>query len=139
MSHNFEISLSLQISEIPIHEVKLLDNLLRTLENRNNQAFKAVLTTKGRKSGREHSVWLRAVMYDDKIYFSRHRPDGDWFQNAIKNSDVKVQIDDSVFVGKTSEVKDEILAMKISELKYPNEERAKEKRVTIEVKLYEQL
>ena len=107
------------------------------MEDRNNQAFKAVLTTKGRKSGREHSVWLRAVMYEDKIFFSRHRPDGDWFQNAITNPTVKVQIDDKVYIGKASEVKDESLAMKISELKYPNEERAKEKRVTIQVTLCE--
>ena len=81
----------------------------------------------------------RAVMYNDKIYFSRHRPDGDWFQNAITNQDVKIQIDDSVYVGKAKQVTDENLGMKISELKYPNEERAKEKRVTIEVTLYEQL
>ena len=107
------------------------------MEDRNNQAFKAVLTTRGRLTGKEHSVWLRAVMYENKIYFSRHRPDGDWFQNAIKNSDVKVQIDGKVFKGTASEVKDETLAKKISELKYPNEERAKEKRVTIEVTLYE--
>ena len=107
------------------------------MEDRNNQTFKAVLTTKGRKSGREHSVWLRAVMYEDKIFFSRHRPDGDWFQNAITNPTVKVQIDDKVYIGKASEVKDESLAMKISKLKYPNEERAKEKRVTIQVTLCE--
>lgn len=107
------------------------------MEDRNNQAFKAVLTTKGRKTGKEHSVWLRAVMYQDKIYFSRHRPDGDWFQNAIKNSNVKIQIDGKAFAGKASEVKDEVLGKKISELKYPNEERAKEKRVTIEVTLDE--
>ena len=107
------------------------------MEDKNNQAFKAVLITKGRKSGREHSVWLRAVMYNDKIYFSRHRPDGDWFQNAITNQDVKIQIDDSVYVGKAKKVTDENLGMKISELKYPNEERAKEKRVTIEVTLCE--
>ena len=109
------------------------------MEDKNNQAFKAVLSTKGRKTGREHSVWLRAVMYQDKIYFSRHRPDGDWFQNAIKNPDVKIQIDDEVYVGKAKEITDDNLGMKISELKYPNEERAKEKRVTIEVTLYEQL
>ena len=107
------------------------------MKDRNNQAFKAVLTTKGRKTGKEHSVWLRAVMYQDKIYFSRHRPDGDWFQNAIKNSNVKIQIDDKTFSGKASEVTDGKLAKKISELKYPNEERAKEKRVTIEVTLDE--
>ena len=36
----------------------------------NNTAFTATLVTKGRKTGNEHSVWLRAVMYNDKIFFS---------------------------------------------------------------------
>ena len=101
----------------------------------NNQAFKAILTTKGRKTGREHSVWLRAVMYMDKIYFSRHRLDGDWIKNAISNSDVKVKFDNSSFSGKAILVSDEKLAKKISELKYPDEERAKENRVVLEVSL----
>ena len=105
------------------------------MDDRNNQAFKAVLITRGRKSGKEHSVWLRAVMYNDKIYFSRHRPDGDWFKNALKNPDVKIQMDDSILVGKASQVLDEKLGMKISELKYPNEKRANEKRVAIEVSI----
>ena len=78
---------------------------------------------------------LRAVMYENKIYFSRHRPDGDWFKNAISNSEVKVEFDNSSFLGKATEVLDETLARKISELKYPGEERAKESRVVIEVSL----
>ena len=109
------------------------------MENRNGQAFKVILGTKGRKTGKDHYVFLRAVMYDNKLYFSRHQPDSDWFQNALKNSDVKVQIDNIVFAGKATKVNDENLSMKISELKYPNEKRAKEKRVTVEVTLYEQL
>ena len=102
-----------------------------------NQPFKAILTTKGRKTGKEHSVWLLAVMYNDKIYFSRHEPDGDWFQNALANPDVLIKIDDDVFHGKALLVKDQLLSRKISELKYPNQERAKENRVALEVKLYE--
>ena len=98
-----------------------------------NQVFKAVLTTKGRKTGKEHSVWLRAVLYNNKIYFSRHKPDGDWFQNASINPEVKINFDDKQLVGKASIVADEELASKISELKYPGEERAKEKRVVLEV------
>lgn len=78
---------------------------------------------------------LRAVNYNEKIYFSRHRPDGDWFQNAIANPQVKIQYNDTVFTGQAKLVKDEELNRKISELKYPGEERAKEKRVTIEVTL----
>ena len=99
--------------------------------------FRAVLVTKGRKSGKEHSVWLLGVMYNGKVYFSRHRPDGDWFQNALENGEVVVKFDDIVVQGKAILVKDESLAKKISELKYPGQERAKEQRVAIEVTLYE--
>ena len=42
------------------------------------ERFRPILITKGRKTGNRHSVWLRAVKYNEKIYFSRHRPDGDW-------------------------------------------------------------
>ena len=97
--------------------------------------FRPILVTKGRKTGKEHGVMLRAVNYNEKIYFSRHRPDGDWFQNAIANPQVKIQYNDTVFTGQAKLVKDEELNRKISELKYPGEERAKEKRVTIEVTL----
>ncbi|MHA7734711.1 nitroreductase/quinone reductase family protein [Nitrosopumilus sp. S6] len=97
--------------------------------------FRPILITKGRKTGKEHRVMLRAVNHNGKIYFSRHRPDGDWFQNALANPTVKIQYKDSVFVGQAKEVTDEELNKKISELKYPGEERAKEKRVTIEVTL----
>lgn len=97
--------------------------------------FRPILITKGRKTGREHGVMLRAVNHNGKFYFSRHRPDGDWFQNAIANPEVKIQYNDNVFSGKAKLVTDEELSKKISELKYPGEERAKEKRVTIEVTL----
>ena len=97
--------------------------------------FRPILVTKGRKTGKEHGVMLRAVNHNGKIYFSRHRPDGDWFQNAIANSQVKIQYNDTVFTGHAKLVEDEELSKKISELKYPGEERAKEKRVTIEVTL----
>lgn len=99
------------------------------------ELFRPVLTTKGRKTGKEHSVMLRAVNYNGKIYFSRHRPDGDWFKNAVINSDVKIEYNNEIFTGKAELVKDEELDIKISTLKYPGEERAKEKRVTIQVTL----
>jgi len=105
--------------------------------NKTNQVFKAVLITKGRKTGKEHSVWLRAVLYNDKIYFSRHRPDGDWFQNASVNTDVKINFDNKQLVGKAAVITNEELARKISEIKYLGEERAKEKRVVLEVTLCE--
>jgi len=78
---------------------------------------------------------LLAVNYKEKIYFSRHRPDGDWFKNVLKNPKVKIEYNNFVFLGNARLVTDEELSKKISQLKYPGDERAKEKRVTIEVTL----
>ena len=99
--------------------------------------FRVILNTKGRKTGRHHSVMLRAVKYNNKIYFSRHRPDGDWFKNAIANPDVTIEYNNMMYRGKANLVKDEKLEQKISQLKYPDEKRANEKRVAIEITLYE--
>ncbi len=99
------------------------------------ELFRPIFTTKGRKTGKRHSVMLRAVKYNGKIYFSRHKPDGDWFKNAVINPEVKIEYNNIVFTGKAELVTDEELNKKISVLKYPGEERAKEKRVTIQVTL----
>jgi deazaflavin-dependent oxidoreductase (nitroreductase family) len=99
--------------------------------------FRATLVTKGRKTGKSHSVMLRAVNHDGKIYFSRHRPDGDWFQNAITNPRVTIQYKDATYSGVAKQVQDKKLEKKISELKYPGEERANEERVAIEITLDE--
>jgi len=99
------------------------------------ELFRPFLITKGRKTGNLHSVMLRAVNYNEKIYFSRHKPDGDWFQNAIMNPQVKIQYKNAEFTGKASLVTDEQLNQKISQLKYPGEKRADEKRVAIEITL----
>lgn len=99
--------------------------------------FRAILSTKGRKTGRRHSVMLRAVKYNNKIYFSRHRPDGDWFKNAMANPDVIIKYNNSTYTGKANLVRDENLERKISQLKYSGEKRADEKRVAIEITLYE--
>jgi len=99
------------------------------------ERFRPILITKGRKTGKEHAVMLRAVKYNDKIYFSRHRPDGDWFQNAMVNPQVKINYNDSVFIGNAKVITDERLNDKISQLKYPGEQRANEKRIAIEITL----
>ena len=99
------------------------------------ERFRPILITKGRKTGKEHKVILRAVNHYGKIYFSRHKPDGDWFQNALANPQVKIQYKENLFSGMAKLVKDDELNSKISELKYPGEERAKEKRVAIEITL----
>ena len=127
-----QICLSYQISEISINGVKLLDRKKLRMKI-NEKLFRPILITRGRITGKPHSVELRAVNHEGKIYFSRHRPDGDWFKNALKNPDVKIKYKEQTFSGKASLVTDEKLNQKISELKYPGEERAKEKRVTIQV------
>ncbi|MBM2818481.1 MAG: hypothetical protein HW410_163 [Nitrosarchaeum sp.] len=80
---------------------------------------------------------LRAVRYNEKIYFSRHKPDGDWFRNAIANSDVVIEYNNVEYTGRAKLVEDKELEEKISQLKYPGESRAVEKRVLIEITLYE--
>jgi len=101
----------------------------------NEEVFRAILITKGRKTKKNHSVMLRAVNYNGKIYFSRHKQDSDWFQNALSNSKVIIEYKDSIFSGTAKLVLDKGLNRKISELKYTGEERAKEKRVAIEISL----
>lgn len=103
----------------------------------NEEVFRAFLSTKGRKTGKYHSVMLRGVKYNNKIYFSRHRPDSDWFKNAITNPQVKIKYKNSIFEGEAKRITDEQLEKKISQLKYPGEKRANEKRVTIEITLNE--
>ena len=95
------------------------------------------LVTKGRKTGIAHSVMLRMVTYNGKMYFSRHKPDSDWFKNAIRNPEVEINYDNIVKVGNAKQIKDEVLCKKISQLKYSGEARANEKRVVIEVTPYE--
>ncbi len=97
--------------------------------------FRASLVTKGRVTGQSHLVTLLGVKYNDKIYFSRHKPDSDWFKNAIVNSLVVIKYNDSSHSGIAKIVTDGNLNQKISQLKYPDEERAKEKRVAIEITL----
>lgn len=134
MYPNDQIYLSYQISEISINEVKLLDRKEPRMEIK-EELFRSVLITRGRKTGNQHSVILRAVRFNGKVYFSRHRPDGDWFRNALINPRVKIKYNNHIFSGNAKLVTDEKLSKKISQLKYPNEERSKEKRVAIEVTL----
>ena len=78
------------------------------------ERFRPILVTKGRKTGKEHQVMLRAVNYNGKIYFSRHRPDGDWFKNAIANPQVHIIYNNNKFSGKAIKVTDDSLSTKIS-------------------------
>jgi len=99
--------------------------------------FRGNLVTIGRISGREHTVELRGVKHNGKVYFSRHLPDSDWFKNIIKNQKVAVIFQGFRYLGIAKVVTDETLNQKISHLKYPGEERANEKRVSVEITLGE--
>ena len=101
----------------------------------NNLTFKAILTTVGRNTGKEHSVWAKAVTYNDRIYFSRRNPNSDWLKNAIANPQVRVEIDGEKISGNAKLVDDEVLARKISSLKYTDKERQKEHRIVLEISL----
>ncbi len=101
--------------------------------------FQASLVTRGRVTEQPHSVILRGVKYNDKIYFSRHRPDSDWFKNVSTSSEIVIKYNDSSYSGIAKIVTDKDLNQKISKLKYPGEKRAEEKRVAIEITLHEQL
>ena len=50
--------------------------------NDNETKFKAILETKGRETGKAHQVWLLAVKYNGKMYFSRRNTNSDWLKNA---------------------------------------------------------
>ena len=90
----------------------------------------------GRKTGKEHSVWAKAVTYNDMIYFSRRNPNSDWLKNAIANPTVKVEFDGKKFSGSAKLVVDDDLARKISSLKYTDKSRQEESRIVLEVSLY---
>ena len=96
-------------------------------------AFKAFLETKGRKTGKTHKVELLVVQYNNRFYFSRRNPNGDWLKNAIENPDVTVSFDGQTFAGKANLVTDILLNKKICQLKYEDEKRANEERIVLEV------
>jgi len=101
-----------------------------------NGTFNVILITVGRKTGKEHDVELKAVYYNDKVYFSRRNPNSDWLKNALSNPHVKIKYDGGLFSGTASLVKDKKLCNKISQLKYADK-RSEESRVVLEVTLCE--
>jgi hypothetical protein len=106
------------------------------MSHKEDKVFKAILITKGRKTGKPHAVELRAVYYNKMIYFSRRNPNSDWLKNAISNSNVVIEYNNKRDTGKASLVCDENLVQKISYLKY-SDKRADEPRIVLQVKLCE--
>jgi len=95
--------------------------------------FKAILETKGRKTGENHRVELLVVRYNEIVYFSRRNANSDWLKNAIENPSVRVEIGDKSFTGKAALIRGDSLCKKISQLKYDDEKRTSEPRVVLEV------
>ena len=94
--------------------------------------FKAILITTGRKSGREHSVEIRAVFYMGRFYFSRRNPNSDWLKNALYNPIVKIEYQGNRSLGVASLVNDQELCKKISQMKYADK-RSEEARIVLQV------
>jgi hypothetical protein len=132
MNYFSEMVYGRQKLQFSINEVKLLDFFWSCVKN---CTFKAALTTKGRKTGKNHTVLLRAVAYEGKIYFSRRNQNSDWLKNAIANPEVTVSFEGKKHSGIASLVTNQTLTKKISELKYPGEQRAKDARIVLQVEL----
>ena len=96
------------------------------------QTFKAVLVTIGRKSGKEYSVEIRAVFYNGKFYFSRRNPNSDWLKNALHNPNVKIIYQGKIISGIASLVNDQELCKNISQMKYADK-RSEEVRIVLQV------
>jgi F420H(2)-dependent quinone reductase len=94
--------------------------------------FKVMLVTRGRKSGKEHSVEIRAVFYNGKFYFSRRNPNSDWLKNALYNPNVKIEYQGKFILGTASLVNDQELCKKISQMKY-EDKRSEEVRIVLQV------
>ena len=59
--------------------------------------FKAILETKGRKTGENHRVEVLVVRNKVKADFSRRNANSDWVKNSIENPSVIVEIRDESF------------------------------------------
>lgn len=95
-------------------------------------AFKAVLVTTGRRTGKDHAVELRAVYHLGRFYFSRRNPDSDWLKNALANPSVRVEYGGRAIAGVASLVTDEKMCKKISQIKY-SDKRSEESRIVLKV------
>lgn len=95
-------------------------------------SFIGYLTTRGRVTGRPHTVPLRLVYYRGKVYASRRDPESDWCRNLLKDPHVTVEIQGQQFAGTAQLVTDEALCRHISQLKYTGQ-RGREKRSVIEI------
>lgn len=113
----------------------LMNGSMRTILmklDKQEKSFIANLTTVGRKTGKLHTVPIRLVFHNDRLYASRRSMSGDWLKNILKDSSVIVEVSNNKIKGKATIVEDKELLKTISSLKY-NDERALVERVVVEI------
>src|SRR5215211_6017697 len=58
------------------------------------------LTTKGRKTTRQHTIEIWFVEYNKRYYvLSEHKKDSDWVQNIIVDSNVSFNVNNKTYKG----------------------------------------
>ena len=90
------------------------------------------LTTTGRVTGSPHTVPLRLVYYQGRIYASRRDALSDWCRNALRNPAVAVDAAGQLVSGIACLVTDCALRRKISQMKY-GDRRNLELRTVFEI------
>ena len=71
---------------------------MRNLDEIKKEKF-VYLTTKGRKSGRDHEVELWFAISDGRVYLSHEGKHTDWMKNLIRDDNVKLKIGSETFNG----------------------------------------
>ncbi len=64
------------------------------------------LTTKGRRTGKLHTVELWFAVSDGKVYLSHEGKETDWMMNINQNTQVSFEIGGKVFTGNGRYIKD---------------------------------
>src|SRR5579859_2488090 len=92
------------------------------LQDYANEAF-CYLTTKGRVSGRPHTIEIWFVLHGSTLYMLSGGLDkSDWVKNILHQADLTVKIKDRVFPGQGRMVKEKVedaLARSLIAGKYP--------------------
>ena len=58
------------------------------------------LTTKGRKTTRQHTIEIWFIEYNKRYYvLSEHKKDSDWVQNIIVDSNVTFSVNNNIYKG----------------------------------------
>jgi deazaflavin-dependent oxidoreductase (nitroreductase family) len=65
---------------------------LKTIEDARKEQF-IYLTTKGRKTGRPHTVELLFAVEKGRVYLSHEGDHTDWMKNAVVHASVNIRID----------------------------------------------